>query len=167
MKPRNQDGTQADVPQNITQVVELPHHNSREIIYVVISSQAYIDLLMLNIGNGTPQLSHLRKWKINVEALCPSLSTPQVFWTVHHGVISQCVIDTSKPQKIEITKKIKYSNDQAQATAIKHTFLRQSEQINDDKEELIAIANSDYDLIIVKDGKVECKVKDAHYQDIT
>lgn len=67
---------------------------------------------MLNKGNQTPQLSHIRKWKINVEALCPSLCSPEVFYTVHLGIISHCIIDLTKPQKVEVTKKIKYNSDQ-------------------------------------------------------
>lgn len=52
---------------------------------------------------------------------------------------------------------------------MKHTFLRQQEQINEEKEEIIAIATSDFDFFILNviEKQVVCKIENAHNQDIT
>lgn len=76
MKARNQDGTLLiDVPSNLQQLIEVPHHDSRELIYLAVLNMVFIDIFLLNIiGNGTPTLIHQRKWKMKAEVMCPSLS---------------------------------------------------------------------------------------------
>ena len=61
------------MPQNVMNVIEVQNKESRTITYVVVASEFYIDIFVLDIGNGVPVVVHLKKLRIQANTICSNL----------------------------------------------------------------------------------------------
>jgi len=142
------------MPQELTQAIEVSHPENRQLTYLVVNSEFYLDLFTLNIGSGgSPIVTHIKKIKAKADCICSSLEQPGFFFISHLNKIQKCQIDLGRKEKVTVLKqKILFcDNDQVKVTAMKQTFL-QSETAGDSNESMIAVATSDYDFIILSIG---------------
>lgn len=179
LKVKNEHGQPADqLPEDVLQMAEVQNPNSRQITYLVLASQCFIDLFSIDIGSGVPKVTHIRKMKLSCSQICANIETPGKFFTAIKGTIYQYEINPAHEQSLILTKPlIPFSeDDDVRATALKHTFLRsESNAADSDAYLAVAIETSmeDFDLILLKrvdqKGRYEVTViiESPHLREIT
>jgi hypothetical protein len=70
----------------------------------------YLDIFLLNIGEGTPSMTHIQKKKVKVDSICASIYEPGRFYLAHERNLAIAEISLATDPHLSIAQsRIKYS----------------------------------------------------------